>query len=175
MKKLLLSPVLFLLSAVLIAGNLKAQKNLAGASVTNSEATSANPSTEISKAAPKDINVRSINDFNRNYKNAANVQWHKTGEVTTASFNENGRITRVMYLPDGRWLHTMISYDKSQLPDDVKSQVERSFRKYTIHSVTEIHERDMVFYHINIENDKYFKNLIAYQDAVWVHNQFRKQ
>jgi len=175
MKKLLLSPVLFLLSAVLIAGNLKAQKNLASASAPNSEANGANPSTEISKSNLKDINVRSINDFNRNYKNAANVQWHKSGEVTTASFKDNDRITRVMYLPDGRWLHTMISYDESQLPDDVKNMVERKFRKFTIHSVTEIHERDMVFYHINIENDKYYKQLIAYQDEVWVQNQYKKQ
>ena len=170
-----------LLSALLITGNLNAQKNLLRAAV-NLEIMSDTNAREENVAesaprglAPEAVNTRALKDFNRNYKNATNVHWYNAGKGTVAIFKENSKQTRVVYYPNGRWLHTLFTYGESELSDNLKSIIKNKYPKYSITAITEVHEGDKVFHFINLENDKDYKQLIAYLDEVWIHKQFKKQ
>ena len=178
MKKLFLSYVPILVTALLLTGHVNAQKNMSKASGTNSQSMVSETSltgNPLEGGSPKDFNIKAIKNFNRNYKDATNVSWYKSGKLTVAYFKEDDKQTRVIYFPNGRWLHTMISYDERKLSDDIRYMVKDNYNKYAITWITEVHENDKVFYFINVEKDKDFKQLIAYEDKIWVHTQFKKQ
>ena len=175
MKKLLLSAVLLFVSIAMIVPKVNAQSNepkasFKNVSVSNSETGDAKILAPSSKAE-----IRAFKNFNKNYKNAGNVSWYYSGKILVASFSENKIQKRVMYFDNGHWLRTLVSYDESQLPDYVKSMVKRNYPKFAITGITEVHERDMIAYFVNLENENEIKQVISYEDQVWTHKQFRKR
>lgn len=173
MKKLLFAALLFvsvaILSSTVNAQSDRSRPSLKNLSVSNVEASESKITAPKSKAE-----TRAFKNFSKNYKHASNVSWFYSGEVMVANFSENNIKKRAMYLDNGRWLRTLVSYDESELSDYVKSMVKENYPKFRITSVTEVHELDMVAYFINIENDKQIKQVISYEDRVWTHKQFRK-
>jgi hypothetical protein len=181
MKKSVLYIVAIFLSALLITGASNAQ-NLLLTSVIKSEnildtfARENNFAKSATSALPLEaVNSKVLKDFNRNYKDAKNVKWFNAGKGTIACFKEKDIQTRVVYYPNGRRLHTLMTYGESELSDNLKSRIKEKYAKYSVTCVTEVHEGDKVFYFINIETSKDFKQLIAYLDEIWVHKQFQKQ
>ena len=175
MKKLLLSAVLLFVSMAMIIPKVNAQSNDPKASFKNVSV----PNSEIAEgrilAPSSKAEVRAFKNFSKNYKNAGNVSWYYSGAILVANFSENNIRRRVMYLDNGHWLRTLVSYDESQLSDYVKSMVKRSYPKFTITGITEVHERDMIAYFVNLENENEIRQVISYEDQVWTHKQFRKR
>lgn len=174
MKKLLLSTVVLFVSIAMVIPKANAQSNepkpsFKNVSVSNSE------SGEAILAPSSKAEIRAFKNFSKNYKNPGNVSWYYSGKVLVANFSENSIKKRVMYLDNGHWLRTLVSYDESQLSDYVKSMVKRNYPKFTITGITEVHERDVIAYFVNIENENEIKQVISYEDQVWTHMQFRKR
>ena len=174
MKKLFSSPAILLVATFFVSVTLTAQKSSSDPTFKNLnlEAPSASPTPSADISA---INSKALKSFSRNYKTGAEVHWSNSGELTQASFNENGKQNRVFYRPNGKWFRTIITYDQSLLRKDIKSLVNRNFRKYEITCVTEVHEGSMDAYFINIDTPKDFKVVIVYEGEVFVHQEYMKQ
>ena len=174
MKKLLLSVVFLFVSIALITPKVNAQTNEPKASFNNVSVSNSEGGESKVLAPTSKAEIRAFKNFSKNYKNTGKVSWHYSGKILVASFSEENVKTRVMYSGNGRWLRTLISYDESQLSDYVKSMVERNYPKFKITGITEVHERDMIAFFVNIENEKEIKQVISYEDQVWTHLQFKK-
>jgi hypothetical protein len=174
MKKLLLFAFFLSASLVMTYTNVNAQPNqlkgsFSSISVPHSEV------GELKTTLSTKGESRALKNFSQNYKKAGNVSWHYSGKILVATFSEGNTKKRVMYLNSGQWLRTLIQYDESELSDYVKSMVKRNYSKFDITGITEVHEKDIIAYFINIEDVKEIKQVIAYEDQVWTHMQFRKR
>src|SRR5689334_21393260 len=49
------------------------------------------------KIPAANVNAKALGAFNKEYKNAENIQWFKSGDVYLAMFNQAGVQTHVMY------------------------------------------------------------------------------
>jgi hypothetical protein len=176
MKKLFVSVIQLIMSALLITGSVSAQKNMARASVATSQPIDTELNTTSAKAGAdlKDIHARAIRNFNEQYKGATNVRWHNGEKAILASFEENGHRTTVVYYKNGRWLHTLINYNESQLSEHVKSIVKSNFRNYDITWVTEVHEGDKIMYFVNLENERKFRQVVVCNDEIGIYKDFKK-
>jgi hypothetical protein len=180
MKKLFLSCIQLLMTALLVTGSASAQKTMAKASAEtslplNPDASFTEGSNEAVKSgsATKDIPVRAIRNFNRDYGSANNVKWHSSEKTNVASFNQNGISNTVVYLKNGRWLHTLLNYDETNLPEGVRSIIKENFRNYEITWVTEVHEANKVMYFVNIQNDRRFKQVYVCNDEFGIYKDYK--
>ena len=181
MKKVFLSSIQLLLSVLLITGLASAQKTLAKNTVVKtqpfetSESLSEKSDETIRTATDiSGIHVRAIKNFNRDYKNATDARWYTSGKTIVARFNEDGKSNTVVYLKNGRWLHTLINYDESHLAENVRSLIKQNFAKFDITWVTEVHEADKVIYFLNIENEKRFKQVFVCDGEFGIYKDYRK-
>jgi len=181
MKKFFPLTVIWIFAICLLTGSVKAQKDLSTASIEKIQtiepfvATATFPAGIIKADDDlSNINIRAIRDFSKQYKHATNVQWSNHGKVITASFKENDIQNTVVYLKNGRWLHTLIRYDATHLNDEVKSLVTNTYKNFEITGVTEVHEANLVAYFINIESPKEIKVVIAHDGDVGVYKAFKK-
>ena len=180
MKKLFLSCIQLLMSALLITGSASAQRTISASVTTgqpgNSESSLTTSVNETAKAGAdiKDIHVRAVKNFNRQYKDARDVKWLNADKTIMASFEKDGIHNRVIYYKNGRWLHTILSYDPSRLPEPVREIIKSNFRNYDITWVTEVQERNNVFHFVNIENEKSFKQIAVCDDRFSIYKNFRK-
>jgi len=179
MKKLFISVIQLFMSVLLISGTANAQRNMA------SVATSQPLDPEVSShenisgtvkggADLKDINTKAIRNFDQKYKDAVNVRWFNSGKVIVAAFEANGQRTTAVYYKNGTWLHTMISYDESELSDHIKSIVKSNFRNYDITWITEVHESDKIMYFVNLENEKKFRQVVVCNDEIGIYKDLNK-
>lgn len=121
------------------------------------------------------VNSKALKSFNRHFRTSADVKWSTSGEMLQAYFNENGKQSRVFYNPKGKWVRTLITYDKTKLSKSVSSLVNRDYWKYDITCVIEAREAGLHCYFINVEHGKDFKQLLVYDGEVFVHQEFQKQ
>jgi hypothetical protein len=121
-----------------------------------------------------DVNARALKDFNKQYKSADNVKWYLSGNVTCAAFEKANARHTVVYLKNGRWLHTLINYGPENLDASTASLVKNKYLGFEIRWITEVHEADKVSYFIKVESDKQIKELIVYDGEVWVNKEFKK-
>ena len=131
-----------------------------------------------SASSPTDasnINAKAIKSFNRNFRTSATVRWFDQGDLIQANFVDNAKQHRVFYRPNGKWFRTLITYQPQLLNSHIASLVKENYSNYEIKCVTEVEEGMMHCYFINIETAKDFKQVIVYQDEVFVHQQFKKQ
>jgi hypothetical protein len=174
MKKLLLSVAFLFVSIALISPNVNAQAREPKRFLNNLPVSGSDDSESKVLAPTSKAEIRAYKNFSKNYKNISKVSWYYSGKILVASFSEQNAQKRVMYSGNGHWLRTLITYDESQLSDYVKSMVEREYPKFKITNITEVHERDMIAFFVNLENEKEIKQVISYEDKVWTHRQFKK-
>jgi hypothetical protein len=174
MKKLMLSAFhVFVASTILISSS-KGQTNESKPAFKNvAVATAEGDRTKILMPTSK-AETRAFRNFNRNYKPDANVSWYYSGEVLVASFTEGNKKKQVMYLKKGQWLHTLVYYGETQLSSYIKAMVNRNYPKFNITGVIEVHEKDLIFFFINIENEKEIKQIISFEDQMWTHLEYKK-
>jgi hypothetical protein len=173
MKKTFFSKVLLLATVFFTSTLVQAQRSLSEPSFKNPTATSTSES-ESPRPDESSINKKAIKSFNRKYPTSASVKWHSSRDGILASFRENGKLNRVFYRPNGRWLRTLTSYDQSLLDDGVKELIKAEFRKYEITNVTEVYEDNFHCYFINIDAPTDFQVVIVYEGKAFVHEQYRK-
>ena len=180
MKKLFLSCIQLLMSALLITGSASAQRTISASVTTGqpveSETSATKNINETAKAGAdiKDIHVRAVKNFNRQYKDVRDVKWSNADKTIMATFEKDGVQNRVIYYKNGRWLHTILSYEPSRLPEPVREIIRSNFRNYDITWVTEIQERDKVFHFVNIENAKSFKQIAVCDDRFRIYKDLKK-
>ena len=124
--------------------------------------------------AMENINSKAIVDFNSKFRNAENVKWHRSSKANVASFRDGEKLYTVVYLENGKFLHTLINYGEAQLDNSIRDLVKKNFRNYTISWVTEVHEGDMISYFVKIEDAKRIKELVVYKGEVAVLKQLTK-
>src|SRR5438105_5883353 len=102
MKKLFLSTSKLLLAIILITGNVNAQKASAPPSLGNPgtlqtlDSITNSPNDLVNADARlKNISVRAIKEFNKEYKEVANLKRYNSGGLTVASYKQNEIISPV--------------------------------------------------------------------------------
>ena len=175
MKKLSLSAVLLFVSIVMIIPKINAQTGESKPSFNNVSVPNSERDESTIMAPTTKAEIRAFKNFSKNYKQAGNVTWYYSGKLLVANFSENNSRKHVMYLSNGQWFRTLISYDESQLPEDVMAMVKRSYPKFRITTITEVQENDMIAYFVNLENEREIRQVISYEDQVWTYKRFRKQ
>jgi hypothetical protein len=176
MKKLFLSYIRLIMAVLLITGSASAQRTISASLPGQTEATLTTAPGEAAKAEAdiKDINVRAVKSFNKQYKDARNVKWSNADKTIMAYFENDGVQNRVIYLKNGRWLHTLLSYGPARLPESVRDIVESNFRNYNIGWITEVQGPENVIYFVNIENAKYFRQVAVCNENFSIYKTLRK-
>ena len=174
MKKLFLSCIQFMVSVLLITGSASAQPTISASVPGQPEANLSAGETAKTRTDIKDINVRAVRSFSRQYKDARDVKWSNADKTITAYFKKDGIQNRVIYLKNGRWLHTLLSYEPARLSESVRDIIEANFRNYDITWITEVHTPGNVIHFVNIENENFFKQVAVWDDKFNIYKDFRK-
>jgi hypothetical protein len=132
--------------------NIKDSKNLENVVAMASPGTS-------SVSGSSSMNDRAIHEFNKSFKNVANVKWSKISDGFLASFTGNRQTTRVYFDRKGILNYTVKCYDESQLPRDVRSQVKSVYYDYKITLVEEIEGGGKSTFIIHLEGEDTWKNV----------------
>src|SRR5688572_23516744 len=111
MKKLILSTAVLLVATLLQPVSSTAQRTSVPL-FRDAPKVEASASPETEKVM---VNSRALKSFNRHYKTSANVNWTTSGDMIHAYFKENGKQSRVLYSPKGKWIRTIVTYDESHL------------------------------------------------------------
>src|SRR6185312_8520392 len=79
------------------------------------------------------INIKARRNFKKQYENIDNEKWIKsaTGE-STARFEMNGCITKVVYDKYGHWEATVKGYMEDLMPFNIRDRVKRSYYDFAI-------------------------------------------
>lgn len=106
----------------------------------------------------KNINARAISDFQGRYNKVNNAMWFvdpKGGYISY--FVRDGYGDRVIYNEKGRWLYSLIIYDESKLPKDIRAMVKSAYFDLTITLVEEVQSLDGVAYIVDLEDKSTIK------------------
>jgi hypothetical protein len=87
---------------------------------------------KLSEAKATEVNIKAMRDFSRAFKNAPETKWFKTDKGYFASFDENGKNTKVVYDSRGQRSYSIISYPESKLNRQVRSRVKSVYFDATI-------------------------------------------
>ena len=81
----------------------------------------------------KNINARAIRDFQGRYKKVNNPMWFTDPKGCYISyFVRDGYGDRVIYDKKGGWVYSLIIYDESKLPQDIRVMVKSVYFDLTI-------------------------------------------
>jgi hypothetical protein len=110
-------------------------------------------------ATATDVNKKALKDFDKSFRNVANVKWYTVSDGFFASFYVNGIETKVAYDKKGNWHCTVRILEESQLPFEVRDGVKRMYYDSKILVCYEIKHTDGVAYIVKTEDNKSLKTL----------------
>lgn len=119
-------------------------------------------STAASTIAPV-VNEKAQQTFAANFKNVDDVSWSSTGNNYEAFFEKDGIKTRVTIDAKGRLLQTIRYYKENELPSNVLYNVKTDYKNSEIHGVTEISNKNGVYYRIILKDNTRYTHINANQ------------
>jgi hypothetical protein len=131
---------------------------LHSSSKTSAEAKEA-AKTEKAAAELKKANSKAAKNFSQQFKDQPNAEWFVEDQVITAYFKNDDITTRSVYDKKGNWIHTMLVYPESRMPNDVRRTVKNEYGDYNITQVQEIKEGDKTFYVVHLQDGKKYKQV----------------
>ncbi len=101
--------------------------------------------------------------FLKEFKNAANISWVRTGDYTEAIFDWNGIKSQAFFSQEGNLVAFAQNVSIEYLPQKALNILETKYSKYKISEVSKIEHADVgTKYYIALENDT--KKLILESD-----------
>ena len=101
-----------------------------------------------------EVNVRTMRDFSRSYKNATNVKWFNSKKGTFASFASNGTHTKVVYDIKGYRKYAIISYTEAKLDRNIRTLVKSTYFNANIIGVHQFEFGDKTVYAIKMQDQQ---------------------
>ncbi len=106
------------------------------------------------KELPKEV----ANQFKIKNPKAKSITWEKEDEAFVALFKENRNDVKSYFTTSGKWIKTMYSVDKEDLPTNVFNHVKKNYPNYTdlneIYFVKQNNERDHYFVDVLVPSEK---------------------
>ena len=97
-----------------------------------------------------------VDEFEKKFATAENVQWEKHQKNFLAKFSVGDQDKRVLFNPRGIVIYE-ISYGKeSHLPTRIRKDVKRNYVEFLITSATLVNEANRSIWVINLEDDQYY-------------------
>ena len=97
-------------------------------------------------------NIKAVNDFNKRFNSASGAWWVADENGFMSYFKEEGFTQRVCYDRKGNWMYSMIYYNESKLPKDVRNAVKSTYYDMSIVLVKEIKTTKGKVYVLNLED-----------------------
>jgi hypothetical protein len=110
------------------------------------------PRSKTTVVSMSNGNSKAVNDFNRRFNKVSDAWWLSDNNGFTSYFKEDGFTNRVAYDRKGNWIYTMIYYNESRLPKNVRSVVKSEFYDLTIVLVKEVQTMYGKVYVVNLED-----------------------
>jgi hypothetical protein len=110
-------------------------------------------STQVSLAASSPVPASMITaDFQKNFTNAAEVQWHHAENFTRASFVLDGQYLNAYYSPEGELIAVMRNILSSQLPLNLLLDLKKKHGTMWISELFEVVNGSEHHYYVCLEN-----------------------
>lgn len=101
---------------------------------------------------PSSANTKAVNDFNKRFNKTADVRWISDKDGFVSYFKVDGFTNKVCYDKKGNWEYSMISYNESKLPKDVRTIVKSDYYDMAITLVREVQTPKGKGYVVNLED-----------------------
>jgi len=103
------------------------------------------------------VNKKAANDYKRRFGNPPGTQWFSDKNGFTSYFKVDGFINRVCYDKKGNWIYSIILYNESKLPKEVRAIVKSVYYDMAIVLIKEIQTVKGIGYVINLEDETTIK------------------
>jgi hypothetical protein len=134
MKHIILTTAIFLMITL---SNRSSAQSSNDAAVNITSLLSANIVGRASAVKVTEVNARAMKDFNRSFKHAPETKWFQSDKGYFASFDEDGKNTKIVYDNKGRRNYTIISYPEAKLDRHIRTLVKSTYLDATIIGVHE--------------------------------------
>ena len=115
-------------------------------------ATGDSPNVYTIVADMNSVNKKAASDFKERFGNPEGTQWFSDKNGFTSYFKVEGFTDKVCYDKKGNWMYSMILYNESKLPKDVRANVKSVYYDMAIVLVKEIQTVKGKGYVINLED-----------------------
>jgi hypothetical protein len=112
----------------------------------------------------KTVNAKAIKDFSTRFTDANNAQWFADRNGFVSYFVKDGYGDRVFYDKKGHWQYSLLFYNETKLPRDVRSAVRSIYFDMNITLVEEVQTQNGKVYIVHIE-DKSDIKILKVNDA----------
>jgi hypothetical protein len=121
-----------------------------------------------------DISEKALMAFKKDYRNANDIQWSIVENKYMARFNNDGRITRILYDNKGHIVYSLSEGTAKNLPADVKKAVRSIYFDYSITMITELHIFDKTAWIVTLEDETSMVTVKVVDDEVIETGNYRK-
>jgi hypothetical protein len=110
------------------------------------------PRSKTTVVKSSSANTKAENDFNKRFNNAAGAWWIADNNNIASYFKEEGFTNKVCYDRKGNWMYSMIYYNESKLPKNVRAYVKSAYYDMSIVLVKEVQTTLGKVYVVNLED-----------------------
>jgi hypothetical protein len=110
------------------------------------------PNVKTRTASLSNANKKAVEDFNKRVSNPVGNWWAADKNGFISYFKEDGYTSHIGYDKKGNWVYSMILYNESKLPKDVRANVKSVYYDMAIVLVKEIQTVNGKGYVINLED-----------------------
>ena len=118
------------------------------------------------------INEKALTTFQKEFKNATEVNWETGNRYLRVSFTYNEQVLTAYYNEEGERLAVIRNIRTSELPMGLMENLKQSYSKYWISDLFEFNGKEEAAYYITIENADHKITLKSYGMQDWIN--FRK-
>lgn len=104
--------------------------------------------------ATDSLGTKLADKFSAAFPKATNVKWYTEGENTAVYYENEGITSHIWYDAQGEVVKTRRYYGEKDLAPFLKVKVSQKYPGKTIHGVTEISNREGLFYVVTLEDAK---------------------
>ncbi len=105
-------------------------------------------------------------DFNKKFRDAAEVKWGVEEKAIVASFIFDDMRSRVVYDKKGNWLYTILNYNADRLPANTRAMIQHAYKDCTITLVQEIFHGDTNLLKVHLKNNAGYKKILIHNDEI---------
>jgi len=98
------------------------------------------------------VNAKAEQSFKKEFAQAKEVKWQKSGEMAKATFTLNDRIMFAYYSQDGELLAITRNITADQLPITLLNSLKKDYSQYWISDLFEMVSDGQTTYYITVEN-----------------------
>ncbi len=107
----------------------------------------------------KKINTRAVKDFESRFTGASNTKWFSDNNGFVSYFIKDGYGSRAFYDKKGRWQYSLIFFNESKLPRDIRAIVKSTYFDMSITLVEEVQIVGAKVYIVHLEDKSNIKIL----------------